>query len=118
MTQKEVVVNELSDKRAGAKSLKPGMTKPNIVKLTGNRVRRLRKLSAFHRPRTENKPDKKQRRLIHRCQTCSDLSGMSSLFLTDIFRLKVRLARSQPFIKSDLKHNVVYHCATAALQSD
>ena len=37
--QKEVVVKELSDKGLEHKSLKPGMKKPNIVKLKGKRVR-------------------------------------------------------------------------------
>ncbi|MDA8664071.1 S4 domain-containing protein [Porticoccaceae bacterium] len=64
--QKEVIVKEISDKRTGAQIAKNMYeeTEQSIINREKNDT--ARKLSAFHSPASENKPDKKQRRLIHR----------------------------------------------------
>jgi ribosome-associated heat shock protein Hsp15 len=64
--QKEVVVKELSDKRAGAQIAQTRYEETEHSKAEREKSETARKRSAFHSPRTENKPDKKQRRLIHR----------------------------------------------------
>lgn len=61
---KEVVIVEISDQRRGA-PLAQGMyeeTPESIAQREKNAE--MRKLSAFHSPRPENRPDKKQRRQI------------------------------------------------------
>lgn len=64
--QKEVIVKEINDKRTGAQIAKNMYeeTEQSIINREKNDT--ARKLSAFHSPASENKPDKKQRRLIHR----------------------------------------------------
>ena len=64
--QKEVVVKELSDKRTGAQLAQNMYEETEHSKAEREKSETARKLSAFHSPGSENKPDKKQRRLIHR----------------------------------------------------
>ncbi|MDO6566887.1 ribosome-associated heat shock protein Hsp15 [Alteromonas sp. 1_MG-2023] len=61
---REVIVQKLSDKRLSA-ALALGLyeeTEVSVTKREENQV--ARKLNAFHSPKPENRPDKKQRRQI------------------------------------------------------
>ncbi|MET1218555.1 MAG: ribosome-associated heat shock protein Hsp15 [Glaciecola sp.] len=62
--QKEVVIEELYDKRRSASQIAGMYTETPESIATRERNAQARKLSAFHSPRPDTKPDKKQRRKI------------------------------------------------------